>query len=285
MGTTGVKHFCWSEREFHDMSLRNVTSIKGQVPFMISPPTSLSPEQSSNAPLFACDEVLFNRPFPMPRKKSASARPRTGNRRNPVLHQAIIAAATEVLAREGPTRFTIEAVAKLAGCGKPTIYRWWPSRPALLLEVYDQVVQKELSPPEGKDLAKDIADMMRQIWGIWRNDSMGALYRLILSEMMLDDAGARYLREVFIPRRQAFTALAFQAAKDRGVIPPGTDVKFLLDVVYGYSLFRLITRQLDDDQVPGRIAATIAQMAHSGIPKPVRTQRSSKTSDAEFSRT
>jgi AcrR family transcriptional regulator len=278
MRATGVKHFCWSEREFHDMTLRNVTSIKGQVPFMISPPTSLSPDRSSNAPLFACDEVLFNRPFPMPRKKSASARPRTGNRRNPVLHRAIIAAATEVLAKEGPTRFTIEAVAKLAGCGKPTIYRWWPSRPALLLEVYDQVVQKELSPPEGKDLAKDIADMMRQIWGIWRNDSMGALYRLILSEMMLDEEGARYLREVFIPRRQAFTALAFQAAKDRGVIPPGTDVKFLLDVLYGYSLFRLITRQLDDDQVPERIAATIAQMAHSGIPKPVRTQSSSKTS-------
>ena len=89
----------------------------------------------------------------------------------------------------------------------------------MLLEVYDQVVQKELSPPEGKDLAKDIADMMRQIWGIWRNDSMGALYRLILSEMMLDEEGARYLREVFIPRRQAFTALAFEAAKERGVIP------------------------------------------------------------------
>lgn len=277
MRATGVKHFCWSERRFHDMTLRNVTSRKRQVPFMISPPISLSPERSSNAPLFACDEVLFHRPFAMARKKSASARPRTGNRRNPVLHQAIIAAATEVLAKEGPTRFTIEAVAKLAGCGKPTIYRWWPSRPALLLEVYDLVVQKELSPPEGKDLAKDIADMMRQIWGIWRNDSMGALYRLILSEMMLDEEGARYLREVFIPRRQAFTALAFEAAKQRGVIPPGTDVKFLLDVFYGYSLFRLITRQLDDDQVPDRIAATIAELAHRGIPKPVRTQRSTKT--------
>jgi AcrR family transcriptional regulator len=245
---------------------------------MISPPISFSPERPSNDPLFACDEVLFHRPFRMPRKKSAVARPRTGNRRNPVLHQAIIAAATEVLAKEGPTRFTIEAVAKLAGCGKPTIYRWWPSRPALLLEVYDQVVQKKLSPPEGKDLAKDIADMMRQIWGIWRNDSMGALYRLILSEMMLDVEGARYLREVFIPRRQAFTALAFEAAKERGAIPPGTDVKFLLDVLYGYSIFRLIARQLDDDQVADRISATIAQLAQSGIPKPVRTQSGTKTS-------
>jgi AcrR family transcriptional regulator len=168
-------------------------------------------------------------------------------------------------------------VAKLAGCGKPTIYRWWPSRPALLLEVYDQVVQQELSPPEGKDLAKDLAAMMRQVWGVWRKDSVGALYRLILSEMMLDEEGARYLREVFIPRRQAFTALAFEAAKERGEIPPETDIKFLLDLMYGYGMFRLISRQLDDDQIPDRIGATIAMMARSGIPNSAGTQRATKT--------
>jgi AcrR family transcriptional regulator len=127
----------------------------------------------------------------MPRRKSISTRPRTGNQRNPVLHQAIIAAATEVLAKEGPTRFTIEAVAKMAGCGKPTIYRWWPSRPALLLEVFDQAVKQELAEPEGKDLAKDLATMLRQIWRLWRTESMGPVYRLILSEMMLEEEGAR----------------------------------------------------------------------------------------------
>jgi hypothetical protein len=49
----------------------------------------------------------------MSRKETAPARPRTGNRRNPLLHQAIIAAATEVLAKEGPTRFTIEGCSKI----------------------------------------------------------------------------------------------------------------------------------------------------------------------------
>jgi AcrR family transcriptional regulator len=209
----------------------------------------------------------------MARKKSASARPRTGNRRNPALHQAIIAAATEVLAKEGPTRFTIEAVAKLAGCGKPTIYRWWPSRPALLLEVYEQAVERELLPPEGVDLARDLAAMLRQVWRLWRQDSMGSLYRLILSEMMLEKEGARYLREVFIPRRQAFTAIAFQKATDRGEIPQETDIKLLMDILYGYSLFRLITGQLDDDQIPERIGATIARIARSGISSSARTGR------------
>src|SRR5580700_1585424 len=255
------------------MTLRNVTSNQRQVSFMTSLPASLSLQRSTDPSLFACDEVSLNRPLAMPRKKSVSARPRTGNRRNPVLHQAIIAAATQVLAKEGPTRFTIEAVAKLAGCGKPTIYRWWPSRPALLLEVYDQVVQHELSPPEGMDLAKDLAVMLRQVWRLWRQDSMGSLYRLILSEMMLDKEGARYLREIFIPRRQAFTAIAFQTAKDRGEIPQETDIKLLMDLLYGYSLFRLITGQLDDDQIPDRIGATIAKLARSGVPSPDRAEK------------
>src|SRR5260370_5435571 len=114
---------------------------------MISLPASFSLQRSSHPALSTCDEVSLNRPFAMPRKKSVTARPRTGNRRNPVLHQAIIAAATQVLAKEWPTRFTIEAVAKLAGCGKPTIYRWWSSRPVFLLEVFDQDVHQVLSPP------------------------------------------------------------------------------------------------------------------------------------------
>jgi AcrR family transcriptional regulator len=258
--------------KIHDMTLRNVTSLKRQVTFMIRLPTSFPPERPPKPFFFACDEVSLNRPCPMARKKSAPARPRTGNRRNPLLQQAIIDAATEVLAKEGPTRFTIEAVAKLAGCGKPTIYRWWPSRPALLLEVYGQAVEQELVAPEGKDLAKDLAAMVRQVWRLWRTESMGSLYRLILSEMMLEKEGARYLREVFIPGRQAFTAIAFQAAKDRGEIPRETDIKLLMDLIYGYSVFRLITRQIDDDQIVDRMCAAVAKLARSGVPSPVRTE-------------
>jgi len=243
---------------------------------MIPLPARVPPDGHPNPFLFTCDQVSLNRPSLMTRKMPASARPRTGNRRDPVLHQAIIAAATEVLVKEGPTRFTIEAVAKLAGCGKPTIYRWWPSRPALLLEVYDQAVKQELLPPEGMDLAKDLAVMLRQVWSLWRQDSMGSLYRLILSEMMLEKEGARYLREVFIPRRQAFTAIAFQTAKDRGEIPQETDIKLLMDLLYGYSLFRLITGQLDDDQIPDRIGATIARIARSGISSSARTEKRRK---------
>jgi AcrR family transcriptional regulator len=229
----------------------------------------------------AFDKISSKKFDLMPRKKSAPTRPRTGNRRNPVLHQAIIDAATEVLAKEGPTRFTIEAVAKLAGCGKPTIYRWWPSRSALLLEVYEQAVQSEIAPPEGKDLAEDIATMLRQVWRVWRKESVGSLYRLILSEMILEEEGAGYLREVFFPRRQTLTVIAFQAAQARGEIPEDADVKLLMDLSYGYALFRMLTRQIDDDEIPDRIGAAIAQLARTGVPSLIRTRRAARIANSQ----
>jgi AcrR family transcriptional regulator len=233
---------------------------------LIADQTGLVSSPESNGFRLLSRKIRSTRIDPMPRKKTALTRPRTGNQRNPQLHQAIIDAANEVLAKEGPTRFTIEAVAKLAGCGKPTIYRWWPSRPALLLEVYEQMVQNELVPGEGKDLATDLATNLRRVWRLWRKESLGSMYRLILSEMMLDKEGVRHLREVFFPRRQAFIALAFQAAKDRGEIPQNADIKFLMDLLFGYSLFRLITNQIDDDEIPDRISATIAKLARVGVP-------------------
>ena len=251
------------------ITLRNVTfKFMLSSASVIPDPTGLFPEPEADGLLLVSRKIHSNKLRPRPRKRTPQTRPRTGNQRNPLLHQAIIAAATEVLTKKGPSRFTIEAVAKLAGCGKPTIYRWWPSRHALLLEVYLQTSKREVVEAEGKDLAKDLAMMLRKVWRLWRDDYSGSLFRLILSEMMLDKEGALYLREVFIPKRQAFTAIAFQTAKDRGEISPELDIKFLLDLFYGYSFFRLITAQLDDDEIPDRISATIAQLARSGVPDP-----------------
>jgi hypothetical protein len=47
----------------------------------------------------------------------------------------------------------------------------------------------------------------------------------------------------------------------------------LMDLLYGYSLFRLITGQLDDDQMPDRLGATIARIARSGISSSPRTKK------------
>ena len=213
------------------MMLRNVISIQASNAFMIRLPTNVPPDRPPKPFLFAYDEVSLNRASLMSRKKRLRPVPELEIDAIHCCTRRSLLPPRRCWRRRGPTRFTIEAVAKSAGCGKPTIYRWWPSPPALLLEVFEQVLIKSWLPHEGKDLAKDLAAPCDNSGDSGETSRWGPLFRLILSEMMLEKEGARYLREVFIPRRQAFTAIAFQAAKDRGEIPPETDIKFLIDLL------------------------------------------------------
>jgi AcrR family transcriptional regulator len=61
-------------------------------------------------------------------------RPHTGGRRNEAAEQAILRAAAELLAAGDGVLITMAAIAERAGVGKQTIYRWWPSKSAVLLD-------------------------------------------------------------------------------------------------------------------------------------------------------
>ncbi|MFS0900960.1 TetR/AcrR family transcriptional regulator [Mycolicibacterium litorale] len=61
--------------------------------------------------------------------------PAVPRRRSEKSRVAIIAATRDLLLERGFDGLTIEAVAARAGVGKQTIYRWWPSRPALVADV------------------------------------------------------------------------------------------------------------------------------------------------------
>lgn len=71
---------------------------------------------------------------------------------------AIVGATRELLLERGFDALTIEAVAARAGVGKQTIYRWWPSRPALVADVLLEDADKILAPvADTGDLAADIS--------------------------------------------------------------------------------------------------------------------------------
>jgi len=66
-------------------------------------------------------------------------------RRSEKSRTAIVTATRELLLERGFDGLTIEAVAARAGVGKQTIYRWWPSRPALVADVMLEDADKLLS--------------------------------------------------------------------------------------------------------------------------------------------
>lgn len=75
---------------------------------------------------------------------------------------AIVTATKELLLERGFDGLSIEAVAARAGVGKQTIYRWWPSRPALVADVLLEDADKILRPVEHTDDL--VADLTR--WSV-----------------------------------------------------------------------------------------------------------------------
>ena len=64
----------------------------------------------------------------------ASPSPPDASRRSSAARQSILKAARELVLRVGYAQLTIEGIAAKAGVGKQTIYRWWPSKGAVVFE-------------------------------------------------------------------------------------------------------------------------------------------------------
>jgi AcrR family transcriptional regulator len=76
-------------------------------------------------------------------------------RRNERSRRAILEAASELVADTGFVRLTVEAIAARAGVGKQTIYRWWPSKGAV---VFDALLAEGLGA-EGESRLPDTGDL------------------------------------------------------------------------------------------------------------------------------
>jgi len=78
-----------------------------------------------------------------------SAPPRRG--RPPIeaaeSHAAISDAVYELLQERSVRDLTMEAVAKRAGVGKPTLYKWWPTKAALVLAMFRERIAVALPAP------------------------------------------------------------------------------------------------------------------------------------------
>ena len=97
--------------------------------------------------------------------------------------EAILAATRQVVAERGPERFTMSAIAATAGVSRPTLYRWFPTKDALLEEfsayeqrVFDdglrQVVGAHRAPARRLDAA--LRYLVTYLDGLMGPDPIGA---------------------------------------------------------------------------------------------------------------
>lgn len=200
---------------------------------------------------------------------SATTPPRTPDesRRNPRVRDAILLAAVELVGELGWAKTTIEAIAARAGVGKQTIYRWWPSKGAVLLDGLLMDRSLEDSPPlpadlfGSGDLRRDLEQLLRALSHEFSTPSFEAPYRAVVIAMQSDPVLAELVRERIIGPSQAEVGRSIRVAQQAGTIRDDLDVAVAVDLIVAPVFQRwLLGLPLDDDHATAHAAAVTAAL-------------------------
>ncbi|WEK04632.1 MAG: TetR/AcrR family transcriptional regulator [Candidatus Devosia phytovorans] len=192
---------------------------------------------------------------PNPAADSDDRRRSIGARRNPETEQAILEAADAIMVEEGISGFSIEAVAKRARAGKPTIYKWWPDRAALLLDVYHRRKPANVHTDTGT-VEGDLFAFFTGVFAHW-DGGAGDIFRFVIAEAQRD-AGAAEALNGYAAERRVQSGQIFQRGVDRGELSADVDVGLCADMVAGFIWQRLLTGRIERD--PAQVRQLVRQM-------------------------
>src|SRR5215510_16247203 len=100
-----------------------------------------------------------------PRPHAPTSAPARGRPRIPRARRAVLDAARAIVEKGGYDAATIEAIAERAGVAKTTIYRSWPNRAALIVDLLMEMAAHAVPPPSGPDPLGAVRTEMRGIAG------------------------------------------------------------------------------------------------------------------------
>ncbi|EXF93445.1 TetR family transcriptional regulator [Pseudomonas fluorescens HK44] len=194
--------------------------------------------------------------------QSTPAKPRSrssiGAVRSPQSTEAILEAAAAILEEQGYRAFTMDALVERAGSSKPTIYRWWRSKGALLRDVYERAALTFVTSPDTGNLEQDLIVHLRSLWTWWRSSSAGETLRSFFIEIQMDSKAIAEFREEFLPRRERTLRKIFARAVSAGEIVDGPAVEAAVSMLTGMSWLHLITANLENlDDIDNSVAVIV----------------------------
>lgn len=160
--------------------------------------------------------------------------------RNEQARCAILDASIALIGEVGYDNVSVEAIARRACVSKQTIYRWWPSVGAVVLEAATRSLDPVVTFPDTGDVVADLRTQLMGILELITTTGFGAAYRGLIAAgqsnpLLMDNI----FDQIIEPNITAFTA-RMALAQERGEIRSDADVKTLRDVLYGFIEYRLL---------------------------------------------
>jgi len=170
-----------------------------------------------------------------------------GRPRSDASRAALLDAAYWRTIDRGYAATSAETIARAAGAGKQTLYRWWPSKGALVLEAMQTKMRERIDRPRetamrSGDLEKFLIADLAQLRGF--ADALGGL----IAEGRSDEKLMRLVRDQWLAQRAAdlYAVLSAGGAelRRRDVLVEAIESVILARVVFGKPLDEELARTL-----------------------------------------
>jgi AcrR family transcriptional regulator len=188
-------------------------------------------------------------------------RPHTGRRRNDAAEAAILDATFRLLSRPGTDGLTIDAIAAEAGVGRQTIYRWWPSKGAVVADALARHARVVVPERETGSFIGDLAAFLTDSFAGLENAGYADRLRQIVAEAQHDEHVAQVLADFTAVRRAALRAV-LERGRTAGDLAADADLDMLVDMAYGVLYYRLLVGHAPLDEKAAQSLA--AELTRSG---------------------
>lgn len=168
------------------------------------------------------------------------------SRRSEKSRQAILSATRDLIADTGYAKVSIEAIAARAGVGKQTIYRWWPSKGAVIFDAFLALSESAdgggPALPDTGDLEADLKLVLRATAAEFADPEFERPIRALTAELVHDpDLAARYRNALAGPVDEA-KKQRLRSAQQAGQLHPDADLDLVLDLLYAPLFQRWLLR-------------------------------------------
>jgi AcrR family transcriptional regulator len=175
-----------------------------------------------------------------------------GRPRSEASRAAILDAAYWQTLERGYANVTAESIAKAAGAGKQTLYRWWPSKAAVIIAAFAEKARARIDRPlEAAIRGGDVLGFLKGSFAALT--TTGPVLRHLLAEAQSDPNLLLLLREQWLdPRdndlRRTLEARGVEAAKRETVIA----------ALHGAIWRRLLLSEPLDEKLAVQLAALVS---------------------------
>lgn len=166
--------------------------------------------------------------------------PRVVRSRNKILR-----AATELLVESGPRSVTVDAVVERSGVAKTTLYRHWPSREALLVDVMRSNVPQVDPPDADAPFELRLRTLVQRVTETLSAPDWRAMMPALLS-LKQQVPELREISDEDSAEKLALLGSILEQGADEGHLPAHIDTRSASAMLVGPVLFAVLFDQVDE---------------------------------------